>query len=167
MRASFWLRAYPRRWREQRADELMAVLADASDHEPGRIDARTAFDLLRGGCATRWRLRPPLHVVLRYRVSGRRPHERFDGWLRDDIDGRLYPVREAAWFPVLLAPFVALVATWWPWLWTNFVIVAPVVFAAQVLTSARGRSRERARLFPPPPTNDAGPWGPYRGLEAS
>ncbi|HWJ86044.1 MAG TPA: hypothetical protein VNR62_11480, partial [Cellulomonas sp.] len=46
VRAASWLRAYPRRWRDLRADELLTVLAEASDAGPdlgavrGRDDRR-------------------------------------------------------------------------------------------------------------------------------
>ncbi|MGV8978980.1 MAG: hypothetical protein ACOH17_13150 [Cellulomonas sp.] len=69
---AFWLRAYPRRWRQVRAAEVTAVLADLAGPAARRLDGRTALGLVRGGWATRWREHPPPLLWWRYRVLRRR-----------------------------------------------------------------------------------------------
>ena len=44
-----YLRAYPRRWRLRRADEMVALLADLADPGATRVDVRTAAGLVRRG----------------------------------------------------------------------------------------------------------------------
>ncbi|MGW6131194.1 hypothetical protein ACWFNE_14315 [Cellulomonas sp. NPDC055163] len=90
-----WLHAYPRRWRRARAAEVTAVLADLAGPAARHLDARTALGLVGAGLATRWREHPPPRVYLAYRLAGRHPGPAWDGWLRDDVDGRLYPARLA------------------------------------------------------------------------
>ena len=90
-----WIRAYPRRWRVVRGDELAGLLADLAAPGARGVDARTALDLVRGGLATRWRGRPPLHVWLLYRMFDRRIPRGYRGWAQDDIRGVAFPVRRA------------------------------------------------------------------------
>ncbi|MBO3101972.1 hypothetical protein [Cellulomonas fengjieae] len=90
-----WLRAYPRRWRSQRADEVTAVLADLADPGATRLDARTATGLVLAGWRTRARTRPPLPALLAYRVADRRLPARYRGWVRDDVEGALFSLRAA------------------------------------------------------------------------
>ena len=87
------LRAYPPRWRRERADEVTALLADLADPGATRVDARTAVGLLRAGWATRLRTRPPLRYALAYRLLDRRVPARYRGWVRDDLEGEGSPVR--------------------------------------------------------------------------
>lgn len=89
----FWMRAYPRRWREARGEDLLGLVVDLAGPDAQRLDARAAFDLMRGGLATRFREHPPLHTWLLYRVFDRRIPLRYRSWARDDIDGFLYPSR--------------------------------------------------------------------------
>lgn len=89
----FWMRAYPRRWREARGEDLLGLVVDLAGPDAQRLDARAAFDLLRAGLATRWREHPPLHTWLHYRVLDRRIPLRYRSWARDDIDGFFYPTR--------------------------------------------------------------------------
>ena len=101
--AVFWLRAYPRRWRVARGEEVLGVLVDLAAPGARRIGPRSAFDLVRGGWATRLRDRPPLGAWLLYRSFDRRipGHE---AWLRDDIDGALGPARRYlfAMWPIIV-----------------------------------------------------------------
>ncbi|MBB2925462.1 hypothetical protein [Cellulomonas cellasea] len=90
-----WLRAYPRRWRRARGAEVTAVLADLAGPDARRVDTRTALGLVVAGLATRWREHPPPRAYLTYRLGGRHPGAPWDAWLRDDVAGRLYPVRLA------------------------------------------------------------------------
>ena len=91
--ARFWLRAYPRRWRAARGEEVLGLLADLAGPGDGRLDARTAVNLVRGGWATRWREHPPLGPWLLYRMFDRRIPREYRGWAHDEIDGFWYPVR--------------------------------------------------------------------------
>lgn len=91
--ARLWLRAYPRRWRLRRADEMVALLADLAGPDATRVDVRTAAGLVRSGWATRARTRPPLRHVLAYRLFDRRMPARYRGWVRDDLEGASSPLR--------------------------------------------------------------------------
>ena len=91
--ARFWLRAYPRRWRTARGEEVLGLLADLAGPGDGRLDARSAVNLVRGGWATRWREHPPLGPWLLYRVFDRRIPREYRGWAHDEIDGFWRPLR--------------------------------------------------------------------------
>lgn len=91
--ARLWLRAYPRRWRLRRADEMVALLADLAAPGATRVDVRTAAGLVRSGWATRARTRPPLRHALAYRLFDRRVPARYRGWVRDDLEGACAPLR--------------------------------------------------------------------------
>ena len=93
--AGFWLHAYPRRWRAARGEEVLGVLADLAAPGTRRLNARSAFDLVRGGWATRLREHPPFGAWLAYRLLDRRLPAHLP-WVRDDLDGPLYPARMAA-----------------------------------------------------------------------
>lgn len=99
-----YLRAYPRRWRRARGAEITAVLADLAPPGARRLDARTALGLLVAGWATRVREHPPLVAWLRYRLLRERLPRRYRAWVRDDVEGRWFPLR----FLSLLAPGWAL-----------------------------------------------------------
>ncbi|HEX5332526.1 MAG TPA: hypothetical protein VFW79_07785 [Cellulomonas sp.] len=89
----FWLRAYPRRWRELRASEVTAVLSDVAGPGARRPDARTALDLVLAGWATRWREHPPPRLWWQYRVLRRRLPRPYRAWMRDDVEGFWFPLR--------------------------------------------------------------------------
>ena len=82
--ARFWLRAYPRRWRAARGEEVLGLLADLAGPGDGRLDARTAVNLVRSGWATRWREHPPLGPWLLYRMFDRKIPREYRGWAHDD-----------------------------------------------------------------------------------
>jgi len=88
-----WMRAYPRRWRAARGQELVDVVVDLAGPDTRRLDTRAAFDLVRGGWATRWREHPSLHTWLLYRMFDRRIPVAHRPWALDDIDGFWYPMR--------------------------------------------------------------------------
>jgi len=157
----FWLRAYPRRWRVARADEVVEVLADLAGPEARRVDGRTAIGLLVAGIAARWRMRPPVRVVARYRLRGLRPSAAYDAWLHDDLDGIFYAVRQLAWRAPFLAALVAITQMWQgpPWL---VGLVAAV--ALGLVSDTLGRRRLR-RLYFHPPSDELGHFQPYRGLD--
>lgn len=88
-----WLRAYPPRWRMVHGEELFWLVVELAGPRARRVGARAAFDLVRGGWATRWRTHPPLVTWLLYRVLDRRIPIGYRAWAQDDIDGVLHPVR--------------------------------------------------------------------------
>jgi hypothetical protein len=89
----FWMRAYPRRWRQARGQELVDVVVDLAGSGAQRLDPRSAIDLVRGGWATRWREHPLPHTWLLYRMLDRRIPVAYRSWGLDDIDGFWYPMR--------------------------------------------------------------------------
>ena len=102
----FWICTYPRRWRQARGQELVDVVVDLAGPGAQRLDPRAAFDLVRGGWATRWREHPLPHTWLLYRTFNRRIPAAYRSWALDDIDGFWYPIRRflgGAW-PVFLIP---------------------------------------------------------------
>jgi hypothetical protein len=104
----FWMRAYPRRWRQTRGQELVDVVVDLAGPGAQRLDPRSAFDLVRGGWATRWREHPLPHTWLLYRMFDRRVPVAYRSWALDDIDGFWYPIRRflgGAW-PVFLIALI-------------------------------------------------------------
>ena len=105
---AFWLRAYPRRWRAVRAAEVTAVLADLAAPGARRLDARAAAGLVRGGWATRWRERPPVHTYLAYRFLNEPIPRQYRDWARDDLAGPLYSVRLAVARSAFMLPMLAL-----------------------------------------------------------
>lgn len=146
--ARFWLRAYPRRWRAERGDELVALLTDLAGLDARSLDARTAADLVRSGWATRLRMRPPLGHWLAYRFVGARIRPAYRAWARDDIEGRLFPARRAlvsyAFVLVmagvdLLSPGPGIWGPGWWWLIVAIAVVGTVVSAGP----ERARAVER------------------------
>ena len=134
--AAFWLRAYPRRWRAARGDEVLGVLADLAAPGARRSGPRSALDLVRGGWATRLREHPPFGAWLLYRTFDRRIPG-YHAWLRDDIDGALGPARRylfTAW------PVIAVFLFYTP----RSIWVVPIVMAVALPLVWR-RQRRRAR----------------------
>ena len=106
--ARFWKCAYPRRWRVARGDELLGLLLDLASPGATGVGARTAFDLLRGGWATRLREHPPLLPWLGYALIGRRIPARYRAWAKDSIESPLGPIRAVLGFLGLAAVTIAL-----------------------------------------------------------
>ncbi|GIG21531.1 hypothetical protein Cch01nite_22550 [Cellulomonas chitinilytica] len=114
--------------------------------------------------------RPPLAVLLRYRLLGRRPAATHDDWLRTDLDSRWYPVRSV--LLVTATSFVVVIAVCWAgaalgW-WSPldpFVVVALGVVhgVAQTVRAVRLREAERERLFGV--RDELGRFTPYLHLE--
>lgn len=133
-----WMRAYPRRWRQARGEELLGVLQDLAGPDADRLGARGALDLVRSGWATRWREHPPLGRWLAYRLLDRElPDHR--AWARDDIEGALYGVRSRLLIPALPAVLVA-ASEDGPVRWVWFVLAI-----AAVLVVPTSRHRQLVR----------------------
>ncbi|MEN0128474.1 MAG: hypothetical protein AAGC49_03465 [Brevundimonas sp.] len=138
--AAFWLRAYPRWWREQRAPEFLAVLADIAP-EADRVDTRTAAGMVWHGWRARLRARPPVWPWFGYRffrVTLDPEHRR---WMQDDIRGVLYPLR-AGLFATLWFVTYAFVQHG---AWLGFTFLALCALAAYSdAPQARRRAIDRA-----------------------
>ena len=82
------------------------MVVDLAGPGAQRLDPRSAFDLVRGGWATRWREHPLPHTWLLYRTFDRRIPVAYRSWALDDIDGFWYPMRHFlgfAWYlPLML-----------------------------------------------------------------
>jgi hypothetical protein len=160
--AAFWLRAYPRRWRRERAAEVVEVLTDLAPAGASRLDARTAAGLVRAGWATRWRQRPPVRSFLAYRLADRRPAPRYDGWLRDDIEGSLYPWRAALGLLLVIGPPFMAMSLALGWSTMLSAAALGLTYLTTVVDNARGRGGTAEILFGSPP--EIGPMSPYRRL---
>ena len=123
-----WMRAYPRRWRAVRGEEMFGLVADLARPGARRLSARASIDLLHGGWATRWREHPPLHNWLLYRMFDKRIPVAYRAWALDDIDGYWFPMRcfiGSIWI-VLVNPFLwsrdlQAVRGWWGFVAVIFV----------------------------------------------
>jgi hypothetical protein len=139
----FWMRAYPRRWRAVRGEELLDLVVDLAGPEAQRLGARAAFDLVRGGWATRWREHPPFHTWLLYRLFDSRIPNTYRAWAQDDIDGSFYVLRRN--LPIFLGLPVMLVAIR-PWPSGIFLSLFFVVNAVFGQGKGPDRLRRDARL---------------------
>lgn len=87
------LRAYPRRYREVREEELLGTLLDVADPDLAVPSFGDSWDIVRGGLAARLHGRPPVLSWLAYRLwDGQVPVE-YRYWVRDDVFGRLHYLR--------------------------------------------------------------------------
>lgn len=109
-----WLRAYPVWWRGRRGEEMLGVLEELADDGARRVDLRTGLGLVRGGWATRWRHRPPWHRFVLYRLGFVNLPEGLRWWAVQDIAGRFFPQRDAAFLLALLMFMVVLPGLWGP-----------------------------------------------------
>lgn len=90
------LRAYPRRFRPTKTDEVRGATAEAvaaGDHE--FVDARSLIHLVLAGWMVRWREHPPIGVWLRYLFGRGRLDPRWHAWMLDDLDG--WTVERSGW----------------------------------------------------------------------
>ncbi|MHB8273748.1 MAG: hypothetical protein ACYDC9_03110 [Dermatophilaceae bacterium] len=148
----FWMRAYPRRWRQARGQELVDVVVDLAGPGARRLDPRAAFDLVRGGWATRWREHPLPHTWLLYRTFDRRIPVAYRSWALDDIDGFWYPIRRflgGAWLIFLIVLITPLlggsgeIPVW------SLVMVALMVVSSMFITPEGIRSQARLKHVAP------------------
>lgn len=140
---AFWLRAYPRRWRELRALELTAVLTDLAAPGVRRLDARSALGLVLAGWATRWREHPPPQLWWRYRVLRRRLPRPYRQWMRDDVEGFWFPLRMNLAVPLMLQPL------YWglhsPQAFDRWGMSALAIVFALLIAALWGRARDTGR----------------------
>lgn len=102
-----WLAvAYPPRWRRTRGEELLGVTLDLTPPGASRLPLATGIDLVRGGTVARWRDRPTPGRWLAYRLLDVRVPPRYRAWVRDDIEGVLWPVR--TWLPAMALPLLVM-----------------------------------------------------------
>lgn len=138
--AQRWMRAYPRRWRRARGEELLGVLEDLAAPGAARLDVRSGLDLLRAGLATRWRTRPPFWRWLLYRALDVRLPPEHRAWALDDIDGATYGLRSwlgSVWW------FVAILAVVFPAALSGDTWVVLVAVGALAATNTAQRARQR------------------------
>jgi len=122
-----WMRAYPRRWRAVRGEEMFGLVADLARPGARRLSARASIDLLHGGWATRWREHPPLHTWLLYRMFDKRIPVAYRAWALDDINGYWFPLRRRA-FELLWMPLYTLLLVTPPtYFWAAAYLVLCVV----------------------------------------
>lgn len=130
-RLGWALRAFPRRFRTQRAAEVEATFHEAEragDMHPYGIAA--LFDVVVAGWSERARTRPPLGAYLKYRLLSGRLEPRWHPWMFDDLDG-WFIVRRSIWIATQL---VAILMVGWfvtdgalprpnAWLWLTWAVV--------------------------------------------
>ncbi len=106
LRLRWAMHAFPRRFRADRAVEIEATFHEAEaagDRHP--YGARALGDVVVAGWGERARTRPPLGVYLAYRTLDRRLDPRWHRWMFDDVDGRLFALRQSLavyiWIPII------------------------------------------------------------------
>ncbi|MGN8244683.1 hypothetical protein ACTHAM_001785 [Cellulomonas soli] len=157
-----WLRAYPRRWRVARAAELTAVLADLAAPGATRLDLRSALGLLRSGWATRWRERPPIWVQVGYRWQVSVPAPRYRPWVRDDIEGTLFPLRDnlwRIWFFIAMLGYLVAFGVYHPGIVIGYLLLVGAVVG---LRDTRARRTAAKRALQASPYDAPGQWGLIR-----
>ena len=106
-RLALALRAFPKRFRAARADEIMGTVAEARAAGDGDgVGRRELVDLVLAGWAERRRTRPPTWTLLRYRWLEGRLDQRWHAWMFDDLRG-WYPLRQ--WLRTLFSMVVVIV----------------------------------------------------------
>lgn len=120
-----------------------------------RPDPRTALDLVRSGWLMRWRSRPPVWRWLLYRGFDRRLPQRYHGWVADDIDGLLFPLRQGIG-GLAIAVFVWVVSV--PGLPREMLWGVPVYVALSVLLRRRTWKQAVDRHLVPSLDIEPSPW---------
>ena len=132
-----WLRAYPRRWRIARSDEVLGTLVDLAAPGATRLDLRSGVGLLVGGLTTRVRTGPPLHQRIGY-LFGARVAPRCRAWVADDLARPVPAARLAVrlGFVPLNLPW-AVPLLWRPGGWVSFAALVGLVPTALVLPARK------------------------------
>lgn len=84
------LRCYPRHYREQPGEEIIATTLELRESD---TTADERWGLVKAGLLTRLRERPPFLRWLAYRSLDTRVPPRYRMWVRDDVLGRWYALR--------------------------------------------------------------------------
>jgi hypothetical protein len=164
------LTAYPPEWREQRGAELVDTVLDLLGPGATRVGPRLAVNLVVGGWLTRLREHPPPRAWLAYRIRGRRLPARWRAWVRRDVTGRFFIVRDLAFRIAFLAAFLGAQGLTFgaldPWIgWGFFIAMFAVGLLLYPLGAVRLRLRilerhgfdEYGRPLPPPAWSAYGP----------
>jgi hypothetical protein len=92
-RLALALRAFPKRFRAARTDEIMGTVAEVRAAGGGDgVGGRELVDLVLAGWAERRRTRPPTWPLFRYHWLDGRLDQRWHGWMFDDLRG-WHPLR--------------------------------------------------------------------------
>ena len=154
-RARSLLRAFPRRYRAERMDELLSTLADLEEPARDRPSVRASVDLVIAGWGERWRGHPPLLVWLRYWFTEKLPRE-YHGWLIDDLAGWYLLRRVLRVYAVVaigvLCLMVAIAVAGGPFLAWGFpaAMIAPGAISASIgvwIGSLQNVAKHRARVL--------------------
>jgi hypothetical protein len=157
-RAELCIRAYPRRWRQERGEELLGLVVDLAGPDARHLGVPAAFDLVRGGWATRWREHPPVHTYLLYRLFDRRMPQAYRSWALDDIDGFWYPIRRTMFSLAILItiayvyPMVdpgPIPPAWHTPAWHYLVMAAVMAVSFLIFVPEVGRDAARLRHVAP------------------
>jgi hypothetical protein len=127
-RLALALRAFPKRFRASRADEILGTVAEARAAGDGDgVGRRELVDLVLAGWAERRRTRPPTWALFRYHWLDGRLDQRWHAWMFDDLRG-WYPLRH--------------------WLRTLFSMAAVIVMIVLVQGAVTGFEANRPLAIP-------------------
>jgi len=136
------LHAFPRRFRDARAEEIRGVFADAVAAGDRRVFGVAALaDVVVAGWRERWRGHPPLGRYLWYRFSNRLP-SRWHRWMLDDVAGWI-GLRTGMWSVML----VMLVVVLYPGLWSTPISTMLLMGVMWVGVSAMVTKRTREYIL--------------------
>ena len=151
------LRWYPRFWREEHGEELLATVLDAADPSGvGGLSLRTRVDLRWGALGQRRRSHPPLRWTMTIGLYQRFPPPEYRGWVRDRFDS---PLPVPGWWvaAALVVGFASAASqtgfglrplgwsTLGAWMLTSTVWFTTMV-GMRVATGTRYRSRELRKV---------------------
>jgi hypothetical protein len=110
-RLALALRAFPKRFRAARTDEIMGTVAEVRAAGGGDgVGGRELIDLVLAGWAERRRTRPPTWTLLRYFWFEGRLDQRWHAWMFDDLRG-WYSLRRSLRSAALFFPISF--GMWW------------------------------------------------------
>ena len=156
--AALWIRAYPRRWRQERGEELLGLVVELAGPQARHLGASAALDLVRGGWATRWREHPLPHTWLAYRLLDRRIPQAYRSWALDDIDGFWYPIRRSIFSLAIMCTIAitypmldqrSIPPAWHTPAWHYLVWAVVMAFSFLIFVPEVGRDRARLKHVSP------------------